>query len=75
LDTVPDAKKSHLVSMADFPAEVLAGHALATSDKRPRSPHDVLFGYDRLGWHAFLAMLHDMSGLPLSRATGDDDGA
>jgi len=54
---VPNAKKPHLVSMADFLAEVLACHALAASDERPGGPHDVLFGYDRLGWHAFLAML------------------
>ena len=52
LDTIPNAKKSHLVSVADFFAEVVAGDALATGEECPSSLHDVFFGYDGLGRHA-----------------------
>jgi hypothetical protein len=50
-DIVPNAEKSHLVSVADFFSEVEAGDALATAEECQGGPRDVPFGYDWLGRH------------------------
>jgi hypothetical protein len=50
-DIVPNAQKSHLVSVADLLSEVVAGDALATGEECQGGLHDLPFGYDWLGRH------------------------